>query len=170
MCLFLRYCLIFLCLTGSATAFGNWTMNLGYRNPPGAQYGLNFLYWGSQWGFELGVGYVDLDALDLDDEDDEDTATAEADSEEESVRLAATGAVNVKYFMARGTLTPYLQGGLGAATALEAGDTNDLNAGVGGIYGGLGLLIGSPSFHVYGCFLIGARGSSGLQAGLGFDI
>ena len=143
----------------SAPALANWTFNLGYHNPPGAKVGANFLYIGSDWGFELGLGWLDLDSSDKDGDNDDDSTTAQA-----------SGAVSVKYFLSSGAARFYVQAGMGAAIGAEVGDDNDLGAGLGGPYGGLGLLLGSPKFYGYAAYNIG-RGDDGFaQAGIGFDI
>lgn len=154
-------CLIFISvlLLSSQNAFANWTFNLGYQNPPGAKVGANFLYLGNTWGFELGLGWLDIDSTNDDADDDDDSVAAQA-----------SGAVSVKYFLTKSTLRFYLQGGFGAAIGAKAGEDNDLGAGLGGPYVGLGILIGSPKFYGYGAYNLSENSDGFVQAGIGFDI
>ncbi|WP_234996138.1 hypothetical protein [Pseudobacteriovorax antillogorgiicola] len=153
----------------SSPVLANWTLNLGYHNPPGATVGVNFLYFSSDWAFEVGIGWVDADA-ETDDEDD-DAADTSDDDDEDSVSVRASGALNFKYFLGSGGFRPYLQIGVGAGIGAKAGDDDSgVGAGVGGGYGGLGIMAGSPSFYGYASYNIG-RGSDGfIQLGFGFDI
>lgn len=160
---------IFFLFTGllfSTVSQANWTLNLGYHNPPNATVGVNFLYLNPTWAFEIGLGWVDASS-----EDSQDTAndTTSTDSQE-SVTLKASGALNVKFFLGYGGIRPYVQLGAGAGIGAKAGDENDFGASVGGGYGGVGLFMGSSSLYVYGSYNFGSYRSNFVQAGFGFDI
>ena len=152
--------------------FANWTLNLGYQNPRPATYGVNFLYVGSQWGFEAGIGWIDVDAeADTDDEADEANDKDDEDDEddENDASLAVAGDIDVKYFFANGGVKPYLQLGLGAG--LGADDDSGFHAGAGGPFVGLGIFAGSPSLYVYvAASTSGSRDAPRIEAGIGFDI
>lgn len=151
--------------------FANWTLNLGYQNPRPATYGVNFLYVGSQWGFEAGIGWIDVDAeADTDDDDDDEGAgKKEDDDDENDASFAVAGDVDVKYFFSSGGVRPYLQLGLGAG--LGADDDSGVHAGAGGPFVGLGIFGGSPSLYVYvAASTSGSRDAPRIEAGIGFDI
>ena len=140
-------------------AFGNWTLNLGYRNPPSSQYGVNFLYIGSKFGFELGIGSGSVSSDDTDNNDESD----------DNVTASLSGAISAKWYLSKGTFSPYLQLGFGSSTSVTAGEDTGANADLGGPYLGLGILIGSPSFYLYGGLVL-VENHNFLQGGLGFDI
>ena len=69
----LRYLIaILVAMVTSSIASANWTLNLGYRNPPNSRYGINFLYLGTKFGFELGIGAGSIDAGTTENDDDDD--------------------------------------------------------------------------------------------------
>ncbi|WP_141732273.1 hypothetical protein [Oligoflexus tunisiensis] len=152
----------------ASPCYANWTLNLGYHNPMNAHIGVNFLYWGSQWNFEAGIGWVQVDS----GADDEDEIVSEDDEtkEDENLDLAMAGDLNVKYRFSTGAITPYVQVGIGAWTAAAVGDDPDANADLGGPFAGLGLMLGKPNFHVYAAYNVDKSEHGHFQAGLGFDI
>lgn len=152
---FLALC--FFMLT-SGVAKANWSLNIGYQNPVVATWGLNLLYLGNQFGFEAGVGWVDVDGQVADD-DEEDRA---------SVRVA--GDVDLKYFFNSGGARAFIQGGFGVGFGAAAGDGGGAGAGTGGGFAGIGLLVGSPSVYAYGSLNLNGSQDSFFQAGLGVDI
>lgn len=139
----------------STGAIAGWTANIGYNNPPGA-IGLNFLYLGSKWGFEAGIGKVNANST---------TDDSSTKSDESASSLALSGDLNLKYFLSKGTFSPYFQGGVGAGLGAS---NSGVGAGLGGGFLGLGLMIGNEGFHLYGG-VIGAK-SFGAQVGLGMKI
>lgn len=148
------------------TAKADWTLNLGYHNPVYSHVGVNFLYWGSQWNFEVGLGWVDgnaRDAEDIDNDGDVDRGN--------QVSAAAAGDIDLKYRFSTGTFSPYIQAGFGASTSAELGHDNGVNADLGGPFAGAGFFIGSKKFHVYvaGNYLIDHKDTQ-VQGGIGFDI
>jgi len=148
----------------SSQANANWTLNLGYQNPVVSTWGLNLLYIGSQWGFEVGVGWVDAEANV--DEAENNNNNQDRDKNKASIEIA--GDVDLKYFFTSGTARPFLQGGFGVGLGAKAGE--GAGAGTGGGFVGLGILLGSPSVYGYGSFNINGSDHSFLQAGLGVDI
>jgi hypothetical protein len=155
-----------LALAGTCLAspsYANWTLNLGYHNPMNADLGVNFLYWGSQWNFEVGIGWVDADAKATDDKD-------EAVKDDDGVGLALAGDLNVKYRFVNGTIAPYVQLGIGAWTSAAVGDQTDANADLGGPFAGIGLMIGKPNLYVYAAYNVDKNENDQVQAGIGFDI
>ena len=161
-----------LSLLKSTNAFANWTMNLGYHNPVNSKLGANFLYWGSQWNFELGIGWVDGSANADDDDDDNDTANGgNGDDDDDHVAAYAAGDLDLKYRFLTGTFAPYVQGGFGASTYAKVGDNSGADANVGGPFVGVGFFIGKPAFHVYvaGNYLIDPD-TTQIQGGIGWDM
>lgn len=153
------------CLT-SKTAKADWTLNLGYHNPVYSHVGVNFLYWGSQWNFELGIGWIDGKAQEAEDKDNNGT-----NEKGNKVSAAAAGDINLKYRFFTGTFSPYIQGGFGASTYAEVGDDNGADANLGGPFVGAGFFIGQKSFHIYvaGNYLVDPK-TTQIQGGIGFDI
>lgn len=156
-------------ILGAAPAFANWSFNLGYNNPPGATVGGNFLYRGSQLGFEIGIGWIDAhaskskdaDQKNDDDDDEEDNGT---------VGLALAGDIDMKYFFGRGGVTPYVQGGFGLGMAGAVGDDGGASVGLGGPYAGLGLMAGGNDLYLYLSGNMNSSQNTFVQAGIGFDI
>ena len=158
------------CLAGSETALANWSLNLGYNNPPGASLGVNFLYRGSKIGFEVGIGWVDADAK-VEDDDSDDEDGEDDDDEETSAGLALAGDLNVKYFFSGGGVAPYIQGGFGAAVSGKVGDGGGANAGLGGGFAGVGLMAGGNDLYLYlSANVAGSTDNLFYQVGVGFDI
>lgn len=153
-----------LMLTAIPEASANWTLNLGYHNPLNSQLGVNFLYWGSQWNFEIGIGWIDADA-----EADDDAG--EEDPDDDKVSFAAAGDIDIKYRFTTGSVAPYIQFGFGAGTGAEVGDDTDAGVGIGGPFAGLGLFFGKPQLYGYvaGNYLIESEDTE-FQGGIGFDI
>ena len=164
------------------TARASWTVNAGYHNPAVSTYGLNLLNIGTNWGFEVGVGWIDVAVQD----DDSKSllhvpapATAESGAARRVLRdetkFTLAGGASLKYFFSSGKVRPYLQGGadfgIGATTGKD-GDGKDGGAGASafGPYGGLGLLIGSPSFYIYGAYNLAEHQNTFAQAGIGIGI
>jgi hypothetical protein len=147
----------------ASPSYANWTLNLGYHNPMNAKLGANFLYWGSQWNFEIGIGWVDGDAKATDDKD-------EAVKDDDKVAFAAAGDVNLKYRFTTGAVAPYLQVGLGASTGASVGDQTDADANLGGPFAGIGLMLGKPAFYGYAAYNLTKSEDGHFQAGIGFDI
>ncbi len=139
----------------NSVASAAWSLNLGFHNPPNSTFGVNFLYFGSQWGFEAGVGWVDARSTD--------------NGKSDTTSVAATGDVNGKYFFTSGSVRPYLQGGIGVGIGAAAGDRGGVGAGASGLFAGAGLLFGSPKFYGYGSYNV-TQGSGFGQAGIGFGL
>ena len=139
-----------------------WTMGLGYHNPPSAKVGLNLFYYSMDWGFEVGLGWADVDTADTnnDEEETDDTATARI-----------WGGMNLKYFLVGSWTKVYIQGGFGSGLGISAGKTTSGGASLGGPYGGVGVMMGGPKLYVYAGGILGQNDDdiSG-QAGFGFDI
>jgi len=146
-------------------SYADWTLNLGYHNPVNANLGVNFLYWGSQWNFEVGIGWAEARAKATDDADD---TTGEKDDDE--VRAAVAGDLNVKYRLTTGSVAPYLQLGIGAWTAAQVGDRSDADADLGGPFAGVGLMFGKPNIYAYAAYNVFRSNEGQFQAGIGFDI
>jgi hypothetical protein len=149
----------------ASPGYANWTLNLGYHNPMNADLGVNFLYWGSQWNFEIGIGWLDAKAKATDDADDE-----ENDKDDDNVGLSLAGDLNVKYRFTTGGIAPYVQIGLGAWTGASVGDDTDAGADLGGPFAGLGLMFGKPNFYAYVAYNVNKAKDGQVQAGIGFDI
>ena len=147
----------------SSPLMANWTLNVGYHNPVNAKVGLNLLYWGSQWNFELGLGWVDASLRATDDKDEQNKSN-------DAAAVAATGDINFKYRLSSGAIAPYIQAGLGASVGASVGDQGGVGANLGGPFIGLGLMFGKPNFYAYAAYNIGSSHDGQVQAGLGVDI
>lgn len=165
--LYKKLLLVALLFTPQA-AWANWTLNLGYHNPLNAQIGLNFLRMGSNWGFEVGIGWVDMDTIDTDKDNDRTSGNNTNTTEDDTARAAIAGEIDLKYFFGSGGFRPFLQGGMGAAVAAEVGKHLDAGAGLGGAFLGGGLLMGTPKF--YGYVSASVINDVIVQGGIGFDI
>lgn len=157
-----------LLLLVSSTAFANWTLNLGYHNPLNAGVGLNFMRLSGNWGFEIGLGWVNLDTIDTDEKDKPKTNSNKDGDDKDTAHAAVAGEIDIKYFFSSGSFRPFLQAGFGAAVAAEVGKHMDADAGIGGPFIGGGLFMGSPSFYGYVSTIFADHFP--LQAGIGFDI
>ena len=131
----------------SLNSQANWSWNVGYHNPPGAEVGINFMKLWSNWAFEAGIGSLDINS---------NNNNSDGDS------LQIGGALSLKYLFMSGFFRPYVQGGFG--TGLAIGDGASL--GTGNSYLGAGaFFIGKP-FYVYLSLLFENNGST--QLGIGF--
>jgi len=166
------------------TARASWTVNAGYHNPAVSTYGLNLLNIGTNWGFEIGVGWIDV-AVQDDDSKSLARVPVPVAAEgrvspslvrQDETRFALAGGASLKYFFSSGKVRPYLQGGadfgIGATTGKDKDGKDDGGAGASafGPYGGLGLLIGSPSFYIYGAYNLAEHQNTFAQAGLGIGL
>lgn len=153
----------------------DWSWNLGHQNPPGATVGLNFLYEGSKWDFETGIGWIDAKAEADDDKSTEDDQKTDEEKKEEEKKnrasISAAGDVNLKYLLASGgAIRPYIQGGFGVGVGVAAGHNSGAGAGTGAPFGGLGIFIGRRPLYVYLGAAAGTSLDPFLQGGLGFDL
>lgn len=159
-----KWGLAFFLMCWADLALANWTLNVGYHNPTHATYGVNFLYLGSQWGFEVGVGWLDFATVNTDDPENKE------DAADDTARGVIAGDVDVKYFFKGSGLRPYAQVGSGAFVGAAAGKKFAGAAGLGGLFYGLGVFAGSPKFYGYLSALLDGHEHLSLQAGVGFDI
>lgn len=138
-------------------AFAGWSASLGYNNPPGATYGLNFMYLWTNWAFEAGIGGVQQ--------------TSTNSGGQEAKTTSTLGDINLKYLFSSGVFRPYLQGGMGSSVSVTNASGVSAAAGVGGGYVGGGIfLLGNP-IYVYGSINTGlsSGNSSFVQFGVGYD-
>ena len=157
-----RLLLLLIALWYTTSAQATWTMGLGYHNPPSAKIGLNLFYYSMDWGFEVGLGWADLDTEDTneDEEGTDDTATARI-----------WGGMNLKYFLVGSWTKIYIQAGFGSGVGISAGKTTSGDASLGGPYGGIGFMMGGPKLYIYAGGIMGGNDDEpSLQAGFGFDI
>lgn len=148
-----------LMLFASAPVFATTTFNAGWHNPPVSTWGINALWMGPTWGFEIGVGQVEASGSSSDNDEDDDSAS-----------LAIGGGLNGKYFFAGGRARPYAQLGIGLGFNGTVGDNGGAGAGAGGVYGGLGIMMGSESFYGYGSVNAASNEHVFGQIGMGFGI
>ncbi len=157
--------LLGLVVAAPAAVAGDWTWNIGYHNPVVSTFGLNLLWFGQDFGFEAGIGWIDVNSSTAKKKDD----TSGADGKE-TTHVTVAGGLNGKYFLTGGKLRPYLQAGIGIGIGASAGEHSGIGAGTGAGYGGIGLMAGSPGFYGYGAFNIDGSKDTFLQAGLGADL
>ena len=82
----------------SGESRADWSLNLGYQNPANAQYGINFLYEGSNWGFEGGVGYIDINV--------EKEADDSTESKKNEADFRVGGEIDIRYFFRASLFVP----------------------------------------------------------------
>ena len=102
--------------------------------------GLNFLHRGGQWAFELGIGWLDVQAEDRDEEEED----------RDGVSAAVAGDVDIKCPFSKGAFIPFVQLGLGIGAGGRIGENGGVELGAGGGFAGLGLFAGSKRFYGYG--------------------
>jgi len=141
----LKY-LLALAIFYGTQVFANWSVNLGYNNPPGAAIGANFCYFWTNWAFEAGLGSVNS------------TSTNSGNS---TTTVSVGGDVNFKYLFGSGLFRPYLQGGAGVGI----GAGNGVGAGIGGGFAGAGFFLKGSDLYAYFSYNLGGGGF--LQGGLG---
>ncbi len=147
--------------TVPSISMANWSVNIGYHNPPQAGVGVNFLHEWSQVALELGIGSVRTDANFDNDEVSRD---------DDGLGLGLGGDINGKYFFLKSAVRPYAQIGALVGTYGSIGDNSGVGLGAAGVFAGGGLWFGQTS-SVHGYVSYNLISSSGfLQAGIGFDI
>ncbi len=142
--------LLFLFFTTQTYAI-DWSMNIAYNNPPGANGGFNFMAEEGDFALELGLGIPDFSKSDT---------------------LRIWGDVDVKYLgLSSGSFRPYIQIGFMQALQGSLKGTNDLAADYGGAYGGVGFFFRGSSLYAYTSVnkWIG-HDSIFYQFGIGLDI
>ncbi len=127
-------------------------MLLGYNNPAGSRVGLNFLYQGAPFGFEVGVGDV------------EETKTDSGAKK----GMVVWGDVDIKYYPSTGLWRPFLEGGLTYAVGL-GGDERGIAAGSPFVGGGLLYSGSTVLFHIGADYKINERVTY-PAAGFGFRL
>ncbi len=164
----IKLCLALLGVLATTPAAANgWTLNLGYQNPAVSTYGLNFLHFWTDWAFEIGIGWVDVDSQ---ANKDDDTDSGGEDDDSASAALSIAGDLDMKYMLAGGKFRPYVQGGVGYGIGAAAGDDAGFGAGIGGVFVGIGLLAGSPDLYVYAAYSVFSSKAGFIQAGVGFGM
>lgn len=131
-----------------------WSWNIGYHNPPGSNFGLNFQYFWTNWAVELGVGSIN---------------SSNNNNNNNSSAVSVGGDVNLKYLFGSSTFRPYLEGGVGMGTAAASGSNGGVSAGTGSGFLGLGLMLKGNPFYFYIGAVSGNNSSGDLNLGLGFD-
>lgn len=109
---------------------GSWGLSIGYNNPAGANVGGNFIYLGSKFAFEFGVGAV------------------EGDSDDDSGSASMAGDVDLK-LMFGSKWRPYLEAGLAVGIGGGVGDEGGLGLGAGDPFAGAGLMYEGSTFFFY---------------------
>lgn len=141
-------------------AHADWSLSLGYHNPPGSNLGVNFMYEWTNWAFEVGIGSVNVTST--------DSTTNNNNNEQTSAGIG--GDLNLKYLFGRDFIRPYLQAGFLVGTGATVGDNSGVSAGTGSGFAGLGLMFSGRSLYFYlGGNAFSSR-SSEFFLGLGFDI
>ena len=140
----------FTVLLFSVEGRSDWSLNLGYNNPPLSRVGFNFMYMFQNWAFETGVGSMNLTSTD-------------SETGESSSRMGLGGDIGFKYLFSGSTFRPFLEIGTGATAGASS---SGVAGGLRGFFGGAGLFLWSSSVYAY----LGLVGTSnmGFQAGLGF--
>ena len=158
--------LVTLCSVQAPLARAEWTANVGYHNPVDATIGLNLLYFGKPWAFEVGLGWIDAST--------DKTTTKDKNSSSKTKTtggsVAAAGDVDVKYLFGASKFRPYVQAGVGVGIGAGAGSSVGLGASAGGLFAGIGLMLGSPGFYGYGSYNGDKYGNTFAQGGLGVSL
>lgn len=143
-------------------AANDWSLNIGYHNPPGADVGANFLYQWTNWAFEIGIGSISVD----------DSSTNNNTSNNRT-SAGVGGDLNLKYMFGNGDFRPYLQAGVLVGTAASVGenDSSGASASTGSAFAGLGLMaeFGRSTYLYLGGNAFNKRNAE-FFIGLGFDI
>lgn len=143
-------------------ASNDWSLNIGYHNPPGADVGANFLYQWTNWAFEIGIGSISVD----------DSSTNNNTSNNRT-SAGVGGDLNLKYMFGNRGFRPYLQVGalVGTAASVGENDNSGASASTGSAFAGLGLLaeVGRSAYIYLGGNAFNRR-SSEFFLGVGFDI
>lgn len=144
----LRIVALFL-LLATPSAFGQWSANLGIKNPFTSDLGVNFLHVWPRWAVEVGLGTISVD-----------------DQADDTSGINLGGGVNGKFMFKEGLFRPYVQAGLG----LSSGVTGR-GAGLGsdGILFGFGLFVWATEFYIYGSYNA-VNGQGFFQMGIGFPL
>ncbi len=158
----------------ASAGYADSSINIGYHNPPNSRYGINYMNRWSSFAFEIGLGWFRTDLSIAEDEEDEgnnaDNSSNNAkDDDKDEASLFLAGDVDLKYFLSKSSVQPYLQGGLLIGLGGVLGDHNDVGAGAGTPYFGGGLMLGSSKFYGYGSFNLNNH-TNFLQFGLGVGI
>lgn len=108
-------------LLASASARADWTWNVGYQNPAVSTFGFNLFYMGNPWGFEVGLGWIDVSSHKNDDSGDEIQPKEGDDGDDKSsAGIHLAGDADVKYMLSSGKFRPYVQGGFGLGIGAES--------------------------------------------------
>lgn len=140
-------------------ASNDWSLNIGYHNPPGSNLGVNFLYEWTNWAFEVGIGSINVD--------DSDTNNSNTNNQ---TSAGVGGDLNLKYLFGSRDFRPYIQAGVLVGTGATVGDNSGVSAGTGQGFAGLGLMFSGRSVYFYLGGNAFSRRSSEFFLGLGFDI
>lgn len=154
----------------SATAFGQWSWNLGYQNPHIATYGVNFLLMSKPLAVEFGLGWVDGEAVDTDGKNSNGDQSTDQPGDNDTANIRVAGDIDLKYFFTDGAVKPFLQGGVGYGLGASAGKNSGLGFSTGSGFGGLGLFLDMKSFYVYGSYNLNGYQTAFVQGGLGFPL
>jgi len=129
---------------------GDWSFNLGYNNPPGSTVGLNFMDLGSQWAFEFGVGGIQS-------------------NNQGNSSTSVLGDINFKYLFGGSGVRPYIQVGAGSAATVTTGSGTTANVGIGGVFGGVGIMAVGRPLYIYLSGDVGGNSNFFFQAGVGYS-
>lgn len=136
----------------------DWSLNIGYHNPPGSNLGVNFLHEWSNWAFEVGIGSISVESTDS------------ANNSSSSTSAGIGGDLDLKYQFGRSGIRPFLQGGVLVGTGAVVGDNGGVAAGTGAGFLGGGINFSGKDLYFYlGANAFSSR-STEFFLGLGFDI
>ncbi|MBM3381907.1 MAG: hypothetical protein FJY29_05640 [Betaproteobacteria bacterium] len=146
--------------TSAAAWAGSWGMLLGYNNPAGSKLGLNFLYQGAPFGFELGIGGLGRTTT--------TTTTSGASWSESETSIDLWGELDLKYYPSVGLWRPFLEGGLTYSLGVVGGKRGFA---AGSPFAGGGLLYSGSTvlFHIGADYKINERVTY-ASAGFGFRL
>ncbi len=156
----LKSIIIGMLLLNSSVTFANWSWNIGYHNPPGSAFGLNFMKLWSNWAVEVGIGY-----LGSSETKSSTTNSGSSNSNSNTAQISTSGDLNLKYLFSSGTFRPYLQGGLG--TAASVSNKTGANASASNNFVGAGFFLMGSSVYFYTSYVYNTEGL--FQVGIGFQ-
>ena len=134
----------------SQLACAGLSANIGYNNPPEAQFGLNLMYAWPDIAAELGFEYY-----------------KSGDDDKGRSASIFMGALNAKYFFTPGSFRPYAQFGTGLGFSTTFTSTQ---FGIGeSFYGGCGFFIMGSGVYSYASYNLGTNNGF-IQAGVGIDL
>jgi hypothetical protein len=141
------------------------SVNVGWHNPPGSDFGLNLMFAGNNLALELGVGTARGGTYDTDKNNNN-----KKDDDDDTAALSTVGDIDLKYLFSGGSVRPYIQGGFGLALAGSAGKSTGASASTGDGFAGAGVFFKGSSVLGYIAIYAWDLDNIRPQAGIGIKL